>query len=76
MALGRNGAQTLSDRHREIGHRRFQAVSVLFSAGDRFAEFVIRMPLGLGGSSEVYPADDGQGPVALKIIRDIDPADC
>ncbi len=42
---------------------------VLFSAGDRFAEFVIRMPLGLGGSSEVYLADDGQGPVALKIMN-------
>ena len=44
-------------------------MSVLFSAGDRFAGFVIRMPLGLGGSSEVYLADDGQGPVALKIMN-------
>lgn len=41
---------------------------VLFSAGDQFTEFVIQAPLGLGGSSEVYLADDGQGPVALKIM--------
>lgn|GEM_PF-1085090 len=42
---------------------------VLFRPGDHFAEFVIATALGVGGSSEVYLADDGQGPVALKIMN-------
>ncbi|WP_216898037.1 serine/threonine-protein kinase [Nocardia alni] len=42
---------------------------MLFRPGDLYAGFTIGSLLGIGGSSEVYLADDGKGPLALKIMN-------
>lgn len=63
---GANPEPPIPGKSRAIG---FKLCGVSFRSGDRFAGFVIAAQLGAGGSSEVYLADDGKGPVALKIMN-------